>query len=58
MYSFYYVTKDGEWHYFYQLSERMAKQMYKVFLRESVIHGYKQIGWQTKDGRSAYGTTC
>jgi hypothetical protein len=58
MFLFYYVDKNGERHSFNQLSERMAKQMYKVFLRESGIHGYKQIGWQKEDGSYATGTTC
>ena len=58
MYRFHYVDKHGESHYFGGLSERLAKQMYKTFLRESVIHGYKQIGWEKSDGSYATGTSC
>jgi SOS response regulatory protein OraA/RecX len=58
MFSFYYIDKNDEKHTFTQLSERMAKSMYKAFLRESVIHGYKQIGWQKNDGSYATGTSC
>ena len=58
MFSFYYIDKNGERHTFYCLSERTAKHMYKLFLRESGIHGYKQIGWQKNDGSYATGISC
>jgi len=58
MYSFFYIDKHGERHTFGLLSERLAKQMYKTFLRESIIHGYKQVGWQKNDGSYATGISC
>ena len=58
MFSFYYIDKNNERNTFYGLSERTAKQLYKLFLRESIIHGYKQVGWQKNDGSYATGISC
>ena len=58
MFSFYYIDKNDERNTFYGLSRRTAIQMYNMFLRESVIHGYKQLGWEKSDGSYAAGTTC